>query len=409
MTPNSKILIVGANFAGLEAARALSGKHHVKVIDPREYFQWTPNIHEIVSGAKNSKSVEIRLGQLLARQGHKYIKDRVIGIDPLTGTVALGTGKTLAYDSILIAAGGGAPKSIGSEAWHKTGSTQDLTALRVQLQRSLQDDDTTLHVNIAGGGFTGVEILGELLRSYRSRKHLQINLIHKAHRLVADLPSEVSREILKLCRDLPVKFHLGTEVTDAAEGKLYLDNGTSLTSGINILCTGCRKPLLLNTSASSTTHSRGIAVNPYLQHKQCENIFVAGDIATLDAGLAKQASAALDMGRHAAKNMMRFMAGETLKPFKYQQKPVLLSFGDITTFCIYRDRVVSSPLLLNVKEFIYQYNMLDVSRGLSSGKALSSALARVSCATRKHLAPQILHFNPQKIISRSSVLKLRTR
>ena len=54
-----RIVIVGANFAGLAAASKLSTDYAVTVVDSGKHFEWIPNIHELVSGVKTGKNLQL--------------------------------------------------------------------------------------------------------------------------------------------------------------------------------------------------------------------------------------------------------------------------------------------------------------------------------------------------------------
>ena len=55
--PRSRVVIVGGNFAGLVPDSRISSDHDVTVVDARADFEWTPNIHELLSGVKNREGV----------------------------------------------------------------------------------------------------------------------------------------------------------------------------------------------------------------------------------------------------------------------------------------------------------------------------------------------------------------
>ena len=77
----SRIIIVGANFAGLTAASKLSKCHDVTVIDTKQDFQWTPNIHEILSDVKKETNLNLNLETIIKRLGHRFINQTVLSID----------------------------------------------------------------------------------------------------------------------------------------------------------------------------------------------------------------------------------------------------------------------------------------------------------------------------------------
>ena len=75
--PPLRIVIVGANFAGLTTAINLPRKYRVNVIDCRPQFEFLPNIHELLSGIKKTGSLRMDRKRLIELAGHRFIRDTV--------------------------------------------------------------------------------------------------------------------------------------------------------------------------------------------------------------------------------------------------------------------------------------------------------------------------------------------
>ena len=100
-----RVIIIGANFAGLSAASKLHTCHDVTVIDSKLDFQWTPNIHEILSDVKKETHLSLNLKTILTRLGHRFINQTVSNIDAELQTITLENKQTLNYDVLLITSG----------------------------------------------------------------------------------------------------------------------------------------------------------------------------------------------------------------------------------------------------------------------------------------------------------------
>jgi NADH dehydrogenase FAD-containing subunit len=72
---------------------------------------------------------------------------------------------------------------------------------------------------------------------------------------------------------------------------------------------------------------------------------------------AKQGYHALDMGTHAARNVARLLSGKKPEAFRAQEKPALVSFGDLATYLVWGRFAVASPLLAGTKEAVYEIVM----------------------------------------------------
>ena len=402
----SRIIVIGANFAGLSAASKLSKCHDVTIIDAKQDFQWTPNIHEILSDVKKETSLNLNLATIITRLGHHFINQTVSSIDGALQTVTLDDKQILNYDVLLIASGH-SRSTYGikgaSKYAHGFRSADNVIQIHHDIEAVLNSNKHLININIVGGGFTGVEVLGELLRKYASTKQLHFNVIDNASRLVQALPERLSDDVISQCKNYQVSFHFNKKITEVKKSSIHFDDNKSIDSDVTIWSAGTKLPEYLDGINTQAT-SNGLAVNRFLQTKEFSSIFVAGDSATLPNALPKQASIALDMGVHAAININRFCAKKSLKPFKVSVKPVLLSLGDINTYFIQGKLVLASPLLAAGKEAVYQFYMARLSTLLPIEQRVLGIVDRITLSNEKLLLAEILKLRPRVLFGRSKVL-----
>ena len=402
----SRIIVIGANFAGLSAASKLSKCHDVTIIDAKQDFQWTPNIHEILSDVKKETSLNLNLATIITRLGHHFINQTVSSIDGALQTVTLDDKQILNYDVLLIASGH-SRSTYGikgaSKYAHGFRSADNVIQIHHDIEAVLNSNKHLININIVGGGFTGVEVLGELLRKYASTKQLHFNVIDNASRLVQALPERLSDDVISQCKNYQVSFHFNKKITEVKKSSIHFDDNKSIDSDVTIWSAGTKLPEYLDGINTQATFN-GLAVNRFLQTKEFSSIFVAGDSATLPNALPKQASIALDMGVHAAININRFCAKKSLKPFKVSVKPVLLSLGDINTYFIQGKLVLASPLLAAGKEAVYQFYMARLSTLLPIEQRVLGIADRITLSTEKLLLAEILKLRPRVLFGRSKVL-----
>jgi NADH dehydrogenase len=402
----SRIIVIGANFAGLSAASKLSKCHDVTIIDAKRDFQWTPNIHEILSDVKKETSLNLNLATIITRLGHHFINQTVSSIDGALQTVTLDDKQILNYDVLLIASGHSRSNygiKGASKYAHGFRSADNVIQIHHDIEAVLNSNKHLININIVGGGFTGVEVLGELLRKYASTKQLHFNVIDNASRLVQALPERLSDDVISQCKNYQVSFHFNKKITEVKKSSIHFDDNKSIDSDVTIWSAGTKLPEYLDGINTQAT-SNGLAVNRFLQTKEFSSIFVAGDSATLPNALPKQASIALDMGVHAAININRFCAKKSLKPFKVSVKPVLLSLGDINTYFIQGKLVLASPLLAAGKEAVYQFYMARLSTLLPIEQRVLGIADRITLSTEKLLLAEILKLRPRVLFGRSKVL-----
>ena len=106
-SPRRRIVIVGANFAGLTAAQQLGRAHAVTVVDSSASFEWLPNIHELLSGVKRPAILRLSRPRLLARAGHRLVRATVATIDPAAAKVI--TAESAKWRAVQPAAAADAP------------------------------------------------------------------------------------------------------------------------------------------------------------------------------------------------------------------------------------------------------------------------------------------------------------
>jgi len=105
-TSRPRIAVVGAGFAGLTAARELGRQFSVTVLDRSPWFEWLPNIHELLSGVKRSGDLRLPHRALVARSGHRFVQSTVTAIDAGAGRLVTSGGRSIGFDACIVAVGG---------------------------------------------------------------------------------------------------------------------------------------------------------------------------------------------------------------------------------------------------------------------------------------------------------------
>jgi NADH dehydrogenase len=372
MTDKKKVVIIGANFAGLSCAMNLSSQYAVTVIDAATCFEFLPNIHELLSGVKSAGLLRLPRARILHRLGHRFVQDMVAQIDTEGGSVRTASGEEFDFDACVVAVGGvnntfGVPGVEDFAVPFK--SVDDCARIRERLEK-LAAVGEGMSLVIVGGGLEGVEALGEILRAYRHVPGLKVHLSEGSTTLLPGGAAALSSEILRKCQPYPVTFHLGDRVKAVTKARVRLASGKSLKSDLTLWTGGAAPNPLLYESGLSLSADKWAAVAPSLQSQAFDNVFVVGDAAGLPTPLSKQAYHAMDMGSHAATNVTRYLAHSSLKPFKSGPDISLISLGDIDTYLVLGQWVFAGPALAPAKELIFQANMARLDPPLRVTAAL---------------------------------------
>ena len=382
-----RVAIVGAGFGGLRAAQELGSEFDVTVFDPSPWFEWLPNIHELVSRAKRPADLRLPLKRLMTAAGHRFVRDAVAAIDARRGTLATAGGEVHAFDFCIVAVGGvnatyGVP---GVERYAMPfRSVGQCDAIGRRLAALLKGRKPRSIV-IAGGGFAGVEALGEILRRYRTRDNLALHIVEAGPALMPGASPKIDAAVRKHVRAFDVQIHTGIPVAAITPTGLRLRDGKRLRSDLTIWTGGGVAPPLLHAARLAPKPLQWAPVDATLRSRRYKNVFVIGDAATLPAPVPKQAFHALEMGECAAANVRRAAAGRALHRYRPSRTPLLVAFGDLDTFLVAGRSVVANPALAAGKEAVYQVTMAQIDPP-SNVQALGHLASRVIGVTRR-LAP----------------------
>jgi NADH dehydrogenase len=353
------VAIVGGNFAGLTAARSLSRDCVVTVVDPGAWFEFIPNIHELVSGVKDPQSLRLPRRRLVEAAGHRFIQARVEEIDAKAGGLVLESGRRIGFDACIVAVGGvndtfGVPGAARHAMPFK--SVSNCRAIGSRLEQLVRKAGA-VSVAVVGGGIEGVEALGEILRRYRSCRNLSVHSLDHASRLLAGTPAAVDETLRRHCESLGVKVHLGSRVVRVTGKRVELESGEHVPADLTIWTGGVTAPPLLACSGLAPAPGPWAPVSETLQSRRFANVLVAGDAAELPEPVSKQAYYAMQMGECAADNAMRLLQGELPQPFKPAAKPMLVAFGDIDTFLVTGGSALAGTVLAAAKEAVFHLTM----------------------------------------------------
>ncbi len=371
-------MIVGGGFAGIGAARALQGGPQVTLIDRKPNFEFLPNIHEIVSALKEPSTVGLSHERMARDLDQTFVQDEVTAIDPAQRTVATSS-QRIPYDALILAPGGAAAADgvAGAETHaHFFRSADDAERVRRRLDvlAALPDGSD---VTVVGGGFTGVEVLGEILRKHRKRRTLRLRLIESGRRLMGDWPKVLHRRVKKIAERHDVELRLETRVAQVEEDHVTLTTGQSLPSQLTIWTAGAHAPRFLASAGLASGTAGWADVDERLASRRFPEVFVAGDASQLPTHVRKQGAEALRLGERAAKNARRFLAGRDLKKFRKGDLPLLVTFGDLSAFVLLEDDTVfEGKALAAGREFVFQESMatLDDVSGPRSLRRLAKRL-----------------------------------
>jgi len=387
---HGRVVVVGANFAGLTAAQHLSTSHAVTVIDAWPWFEWLPNIHELVSGVKRPEGLRLSRPHLVMRAGHRFLRATVASIDARAGRLLTTNNRRVDFDVCVVAVGGvndsfGVP---GADRYAMKFKTVDECHAIGRKLAALVRQKARPSVVIVGGGLEGVEALGEVLRRYRTIAHLAVHVVEGAPRLLPGAPAAIDAMVRERCAPHNVRFHAGTRVDEVTRGRVRLSSGVTLRSDLTMWTGGTTAPELLLATGLADRPKQWAPVTETLQSRHFENVFVIGDAAALPKPISKQAYYAMQMGEHAAAGVERLLAGRRPRSFHPSTKPMLISLGDLDTYLVAGKMVIAGSALAAAKESVFELTMAQIDPPLHPSSLMRLA-ARATGGIRELALPAL--------------------
>ena len=358
-----RIVVVGGGFAGVFAAKHLHSqlKHsfQIELISPQNHFVFQPLLPEVAAGIINIQDAVSPLRALLP--GVKVRMAEVCDIDFDSRSIHLLQGRkrvplTTDYDQLVLACG------LVSDFSRFKGFTEhtlgmkhlaDAYELRNRVILSLENADATTSAElkrslltfvVIGGGFSGVETVGELTEMLRrtlrfypriSASELRIMLIQRDARILVELSPELSDYASKKLMARGIEIRCNTGVNQASAGGISLDNGEFIAASTVVTTIG-NGPVKMIRNLDVPKERGRIVVDRQLRVRDRPNAWAIGDAALIPLHEYSEAPRyapptaqfAVREARCLATNMQAVSNNQIPKPFIYSPRGSLASIGN---------------------------------------------------------------------------------
>ena len=342
-----RVVILGAGFGGLTAAKALSKDADVTVVDRHNFQTFLPLLYQVATAGLAADHVAHPVRGALRKSGVKFRMGSPISVDHKNKSVKLDSSEVLEFDHLVVALGSAtADFGVAGVNEHALGmkSVHEAIGIRAEVMRRFEDlcrfeDQTLLSLSVVGGGPTGVEMAGALAELKRgplkndeanAAEHIDIYLIEAGPRILPMFSEKLSARAKKDLEKLGVKVLLNTAVQEVKPRQILIKDGSVIPSEVTIWAAGVKgEPTggLLNLPLEGTR----ISVAQNLQVNHYPHIWAIGDISSAkgaDGGfLPMVAPVAMQQGRWVAKQIMRAARGQALQDFKYLDKGSMATIG----------------------------------------------------------------------------------
>jgi NADH dehydrogenase len=353
-TVRPRIVIVGAGFGGLEAARSLAKlAADVVIVDRRNFHLFQPLLYQVATAALSPGDIAWPVRTIVRRQRNvTVLMTEVTAVDVAAKTVT--DGKIVIPFDYLILATGASHSYFGHDDWAKHAPSlktiDDALALRERLllafeRAELTEDDAErrrfMSTIVVGGGATGVEMAGAiaeldhrtLLGEFRriDPNQARVVLIEAGPRLLPAFPENISAIARRSLESMRVEVRIGQSVTDCNERGVTLAGGEHIDAATIIWAAGVTASPAGAWLGAQRDRAGRVEVTADLSVQNMPDIFVIGDTASIHDSQRQVpgvAPAAKQMGKYVAKVITaRLRGGPAPAPFRYQNPGDLATVG----------------------------------------------------------------------------------
>ena len=347
------VVIIGAGFGGLWAARAFAGASvDVLVLDKNNYHAFLPLLYQVAAAELEPEDIIYPIRSILRKYPNiRFQLSEVIAIDPAQRKIQT-RNQSIAYDYLIL--------SVGSKAHYfgVTGAAEhafplktldDAVLLRnhilccfegATIETDAKIRQKMLTFAIVGGGPTGVEFTGALAELVRNplvrdypgldMSHVRILLVEATNRLLTGLPERLHTYALKRFQRMGVDVQLNSTVSQITSQAVVLKDGREIPTETVVWTAGVGGISLPQNWAFPTRPNGQVEVLPTLQLPNHPEIYIIGDLAHVEQDghqLLLIAPVATQEGKWAARNIMRQIGGLEPQPFRYRDPGMMVTTG----------------------------------------------------------------------------------
>jgi NADH dehydrogenase len=348
-----RVVIIGAGFGGLIAARKLATSAvQVTLIDRRNYHTFQPLLYQVATAGLSPGEIAAPIRWILrGRSNVRILMGEVEDVDVSRRVVRL-VDADIPYDYLIVAAGA-SHAYFGHDEWEPFApglkTIEDALEIRrrvllafelAERQAAESGEQVQLNFVVVGGGPTGVELAGTLAEIARRAlvnefhsidpERTRILLLEGGPRVLPAYPEDLSRSAGEQLRHLGVEVHTSAMVT-GIEPAAVITSQTRLPAAVILWAAGVAASPLGKKLGAPVDRAGRVLVNPDLSLPGHPEVFVIGDLASLKDKngnpLPGLAPVAMQQGKATAKNIERELRGNPRQNFHYLDKGSLATIG----------------------------------------------------------------------------------
>jgi NADH dehydrogenase len=370
MRDKPRVVIVGAGFGGLEAAKKLCGKDvQVTVIDRTNHHLFQPLLYQVATAALSPADIAAPVRAVLGKcKNIEVMLAEVQSVDVAAKTVATHD-RQVSYDYLILATGS-RHSYFGHPEWEPFApglkSLEDAVEIRRRILLAFEyaekitdeaERRAAMTFVIVGGGPTGVEMAGAIaeIARYTLRKDFRhidpsqarVILVEGDPRVLSAFPEDLQIKAMKQLVDLGVDVRTGIHATNlSAEGLQVGDE--FIPCRVKIWAAGNEASFVGQSLGVARDRAGRVIVNEDLTIPGHREVQVIGDLASFSHQTGKPlpgvSPVAMQQGRHAAQNILDMIDNFKAQPFHYVDKGSMATIG--------RHKAVADLKILHLSGFL---------------------------------------------------------
>jgi NADH dehydrogenase len=344
------VVVVGAGFGGIAATNELSREgFRVTLIDRHPYNTFQPLLYQVATGGLNPGDVTYALRFFAAKHdGVRFRRAEVVGIDHEAREVICEDGVRIGFDYLIIGNGittnhfgipGAAEYTMSMYTRAEALRVRDTIFGALEIIAGTSDPNTgAFTVVVVGGGATGVEMAGQLAElktdtiptTYPELNPARVHvvLVEMGEHLLAPFDDSLRQYALRELIKRGVDVRLKTALSEVHPHKVDFKDGSSMPVDMVIWAAGVAGDEEIRNWGLPIGRAGRIEVNPDTSVVGQERIFAIGDASIIvEDPLPQLAQPAIQMGKHAAKQITLLYRGLATQKFTYHDKGTMATIG----------------------------------------------------------------------------------
>ncbi|MHC5252826.1 FAD-dependent oxidoreductase [Listeria kieliensis] len=354
--PEKNIVLIGAGYAGVHAAKKLAKKYKrdqdvkITLIDRHSYHTMMTELHEVAGGRVEPTAIQYDLRRLFNRTKVNLVTDNVTNVDHDKKVVTTEHG-SYPYDYLVLGMGG-EPNDFGTPGVKENGFTlwswEDSVRLRKHIEeivtkasreQDVEKRKAMLRFVVCGSGFTGIEMVGELLewkdRLAKDNKidkdEIELIVVEAAPTILNMLERRDADKAEKYMVKKGIKILKSAAIVEVKPESIVLKSGEELPTHTLIWTAGVRANSDTKDYGMESARAGRLKVNQYMEAEKYDNTYVIGDLAYFEEEEGKPTpqivEAAEQTGMTAAKSIIAEISGGDKTPFQGKYHGVMVSIG----------------------------------------------------------------------------------